>query len=233
MHRIDTSTAQKDKFGAGKNGFTSGNPQTGVPATEVSADILDAMQEEICNVIEGAGMQLQKGNNSQLLTAINKIAEDLFDAICPIGQLIFYDGPTVPNSRFIVYKAQSFDPVRYPKLAKKWPSGRLPADLRSEFIRGADEGRGIVAGLIPMMSKPDQLRAHNHQVLRGFDRNDPGGGNYVKDGEEMIIWGKGFSSTTPTYDHQLTSSWHSAVSSNGGNETNPRYIGALILCRCE
>lgn len=27
MHRIDTPTAQKDKFGAGKNGFTRGNPQ--------------------------------------------------------------------------------------------------------------------------------------------------------------------------------------------------------------
>ncbi len=26
MHRIDTKTAQKDKFGAGKNGFTRGNP---------------------------------------------------------------------------------------------------------------------------------------------------------------------------------------------------------------
>lgn len=25
MHRIDTKTAQKDKFGAGKNGFTRGN----------------------------------------------------------------------------------------------------------------------------------------------------------------------------------------------------------------
>lgn len=30
MHRIDTPTAQTDKFGAGKNGFTRGNPQTGV-----------------------------------------------------------------------------------------------------------------------------------------------------------------------------------------------------------
>ncbi len=29
MHRIDTPTAQVDKFGAGKNGFTAGNPQTG------------------------------------------------------------------------------------------------------------------------------------------------------------------------------------------------------------
>lgn len=35
MHRIDTKTAQKDKFGAGKNGFTRGNPQTGTPATDL------------------------------------------------------------------------------------------------------------------------------------------------------------------------------------------------------
>ncbi|EBB2969908.1 phage tail protein, partial [Salmonella enterica subsp. enterica serovar Typhimurium] len=26
MHRIDTPTAQKDKFGQGKNGFTNGDP---------------------------------------------------------------------------------------------------------------------------------------------------------------------------------------------------------------
>lgn len=74
MHRIDTSTAQKDKFGAGKNGFTLGNAQTGVPPTEVSADILDAMQEEICAVVEASGLTLDKIKNSQLLSAIKKIS---------------------------------------------------------------------------------------------------------------------------------------------------------------
>lgn len=74
MHRIDTSTAQKDKFGAGKNGFTLGNAQTGAPPTEVSADILDALQEEICSVVEGSGLELNKGSNSQLLSAIKKLA---------------------------------------------------------------------------------------------------------------------------------------------------------------
>ncbi|SJJ41044.1 tail fiber protein [Shigella sonnei] len=29
MHRIDTLTAVKDKFGPGKNGFTDGNLRTG------------------------------------------------------------------------------------------------------------------------------------------------------------------------------------------------------------
>ncbi|WP_425855820.1 hypothetical protein [Aeromonas veronii] len=74
MHRIDTSTAQKDKFGAGKNGFTLGDAQTGVPPTEVSADILDALQEEICSVVEESGLELNKGSNSQLLSAIKKLA---------------------------------------------------------------------------------------------------------------------------------------------------------------
>ncbi|MGN5160341.1 gp53-like domain-containing protein [Aeromonas dhakensis] len=75
MHRIDTSTAQKDKFGAGKNGFTSGNAQTGVPATEVSHDILDALQEEIAAVIEDqdSGIALDKTKNNQLVTAIKRI----------------------------------------------------------------------------------------------------------------------------------------------------------------
>ncbi|MGL5815342.1 MAG: phage tail protein [Aeromonas sp.] len=159
--------------------------------------------------------------------------EALFDIICPIGQLIYYDGPTVPNERFIVYKAQSFDPARYPKLAKKWPTGRLPADLRSEFIRGADEGRGIVAGLFPMMSKPDQLRSHSHLVRKGYDRTNPGGGNYIQKDEECLIFGKGFSSATPDYDHSAGNGFHSDVTPTGGSETNPRYVGALILCRCE
>lgn len=75
MHRIDTSTAQKDKFGSGKNGFTSGDAQTGVPATEVSAGFLDSIQEEIASVIEDvdSGAALDKSKNNQLVTAIKSI----------------------------------------------------------------------------------------------------------------------------------------------------------------
>ncbi len=73
MHRIDTPTAQKDKFGAGKNGFTRGNPQTGVQATALDDDYFDAVQEEIVGVIEGAGISLNKANRAQLFTALKKL----------------------------------------------------------------------------------------------------------------------------------------------------------------
>lgn len=70
MHRIDTPTAQVDKFGTGKHGFTGGNPQTGQLATALNAEFFDSVQEEICNVIESAEINLDKSSNNQLLTAI-------------------------------------------------------------------------------------------------------------------------------------------------------------------
>ncbi|SPP32462.1 hypothetical protein ARAF_2627 [Arsenophonus endosymbiont of Aleurodicus floccissimus] len=72
MHRIDTSTAQKDKFGQGKNGFTNGDPTTGTPSTKLNSDIYDALQEEVCTVVERSGIRL---NKSQLYHAIQKLSE--------------------------------------------------------------------------------------------------------------------------------------------------------------
>ena len=73
MHRIDTKTAQKDKFGAGKNGFTRGNPQTGTPATDLDDDYFDMLQEELCSVVEASGASLEMGRNDQLLTALRAL----------------------------------------------------------------------------------------------------------------------------------------------------------------
>lgn len=73
MHRIDTSTAQKDKFGAGKNGFTRGNPQTGTPATDLDDDYFDMLQEELAGVVEATGVVLDKSKHNQLLTALKAL----------------------------------------------------------------------------------------------------------------------------------------------------------------
>ena len=68
MHRIDTKTAQKDKFGAGKNGFTRGTP-----ATDLDDDYFDMLQEELCSVVETSGASLEKGRHDQLLTALRAL----------------------------------------------------------------------------------------------------------------------------------------------------------------
>lgn len=89
MHRIDTATAQKDKFGAGKNGFTRGNPRTGTPATDLDDDYFDMLQEELCAVVEESGEELDKGKHDQLLTALRAL---LLSRSNPFGD-IASDGP--------------------------------------------------------------------------------------------------------------------------------------------
>lgn len=81
MHRIDTPSAQKDKFGLGKPGFTKGNPQTGTPATEIDELFLDAVQEEIAAVIEDSGVTLDKTKSNQLLTAIKSLFKQATESV--------------------------------------------------------------------------------------------------------------------------------------------------------
>lgn len=66
MHRIDHVTRAEDLHGAGKDGFTEGDPVAGVAATFVTDDIMNAFQEEIANTIEARGEALDKMDNTQL-----------------------------------------------------------------------------------------------------------------------------------------------------------------------
>ncbi|EKN6172296.1 TPA: tail fiber protein [Yersinia enterocolitica] len=105
MHRIDTPTAQVDKFGAGKNGFTRGNPQTGVPATALDDDYFDAVQEELAGVVEAAGFVLNKANRAQLLAAIQKLVSegipDLKDATLNQKGIVQLSNATDSNSQIL------------------------------------------------------------------------------------------------------------------------------------
>ncbi|HIF2546220.1 TPA: gp53-like domain-containing protein [Salmonella enterica] len=93
MHRIDTPTAQKDKFGQGKNGFTNGDPATGRRATDLNSDMWDALQEEVCTVIEAAGIPLSKGEHTQLHAAIGRLIDEQVKTRLEKNQ----NGADIPN----------------------------------------------------------------------------------------------------------------------------------------
>ena len=78
MHRIDCPTATPD------NRFTEGDPTIPVAATTVTADWLNAVQEELAAVIAGAELSLDKTNNAQLLQALHKI----LDLRAPLATLL-------------------------------------------------------------------------------------------------------------------------------------------------
>lgn len=61
-------------IGGGRRGFQSQNAAAGVAGTEVTAKYLNDVQEEICAVIENAGLELDQGNQQQLWEALQGIA---------------------------------------------------------------------------------------------------------------------------------------------------------------
>ena len=64
MQRIDSYGATEENL------FTEGDPANAIPATEVSAPWLNAVQEELCAVIVAAGIELNPASNAQLLAAL-------------------------------------------------------------------------------------------------------------------------------------------------------------------
>lgn len=71
MQRIDDPTA--DDSNPLKLKYTEGDPGTGVPATIVRADALNAIQEELSHIVESAGGTLDAEDDTQVLAALNAI----------------------------------------------------------------------------------------------------------------------------------------------------------------
>ncbi|HBD5073610.1 TPA: tail fiber protein [Escherichia coli] len=195
MHRIDTKTAQKDKFGSGKNGFTRGNPQTGTPATDLDDDYFDMLQEELCSVVEASGASLEKARHDQLLTALRALLlsrKNPFGDIksdgtvqtalenlglgegsaLPVGVPVPWPSATPPTG-WLKCNGAAFSAEEYPELAKAYPTNKLP-DLRGEFIRGWDDGRGVDAGRALLSLQDDSFEAHRHESFfyAGISRNE-------------------------------------------------------------
>lgn len=107
MFRINTLTKLLDLFGAGKHGFRDGNRAQSIPATDLSAEWCNSLQEEIANVIEAAGIVLDAENRSQLLQAIQQmvigaqkavvISNATFEASVATGEVVRWDSG---NNRF-------------------------------------------------------------------------------------------------------------------------------------
>ncbi|MEH0875615.1 phage tail protein [Pectobacterium cacticida] len=74
----------------------------------------------------------------------------------PAGAPIPYPLSTPPTG-WIKCNGQPFNKATYPKLASAYPSGVLP-DLRGEFIRGWDDGRGADAGRKLLSQQGDAIR---------------------------------------------------------------------------
>ncbi len=115
---------------------------------------------------------------------------------------------------WLICNGATFDKAMYPYLASAYPSGKLP-DLRGEFIRGWDNGRGVDPGRSLLAWQDDMIKKHSH-TLGTYKSVDAGIKMPVTAGAELSNSGVGGAMYT---------------GEAGSSETRPRNIAFNYIVR--
>ena len=323
MQRISTSSAVADLFGSGKSGFRNGDLPRGVLPTSFNAEWCNPVQEEICNVIEGAGVALNPDKRDQLLTALQKLIDnstvktsgnqnvggektftgtaffkagafvadsvgdfaanqclqigsnnvnsyfynkrsgkylsmrndgelrydgkrllntDDLSGMVPSGTVLYFAGRTAPagwlkaNGAAISRTAYA---ALFAAIGTTYGAGdgrstfNLP-DLRGEFLRGWDDGRGVDPGRGFGFGQADAMRQHYHGIGYISPNNDDGAfvvRNWTTAEQQNLqfINGNG-NSAIRTLSASSNLSTTNAIDESAG-ETRPRNVALLAIIK--
>ena len=177
--------------------------------------------------IPGIGKLAQKGSNGAVTVADGGTgATNAADArtnlglgegsALPVGVPVPWPSATPPTG-WLKCNGAAFSAEEYPELAKAYPTNKLP-DLRGEFIRGWDDGRGVDSSRGLLTSQDHLFASHEHwfdqyYALKSFD---PTGGRFVV--------------TADAFGELITANSISTVSV-GGSETRPRNVAFNYIVR--
>ncbi|EJA4359148.1 tail fiber protein [Escherichia coli] len=146
----------------------------------------------------------------------------------PVGVPVPWPSATTPTG-WLKCNGAPFSAEEYPELAKVYPTNELP-DLRGEFIRGWDDGRGIDAGREILSAQGDAIRnivGHISCVRRGGGYSDINDGAFRYDS----TW------STSIRGEGLSDDWGSVVSFDASRvvptapENRPRSIAFNFIVR--
>ncbi|ENY9823377.1 phage tail protein [Escherichia coli] len=148
----------------------------------------------------------------------------------PVGAPVPWPLATPPTG-WLKCNGAPFSAEEYPELAKAYPTNKLP-DLRGEFIRGWDDGRGIDPGRILLASQEHamqnvtgsigKIQLFNDLVVSGPFRNN--GNNFLTTGLTAVT-GTGGGDGVTTFDFDM-----SRVA-NTANETRPVNVAFNYIVR--
>jgi|SRR3990167_4382519 len=189
--------------------FTDGNPLLGLPASRDPASWANAVTDELLNVILAAGLVPDEMDSTQLLAAIR--------ALGPAGKVAAFARATPPSGWLKANGAlvsRTTYAALFAAIGTTFGVGDgattfgLP-DLRGQFIRGWDDGRGLDAGRAIGSEQLDAIQSHNHTVEAA---GTGGPGTYASGVNDTIT-------ARTTGNH----------SGRSADETRPRNI-ALLVC---
>ncbi|EPZ1814182.1 phage tail protein [Escherichia coli] len=127
----------------------------------------------------------------------------------PVGVPVPWPSATPPTG-WLKCNGAAFSAEEYPELAKVYPTNKLP-DLRGEFIRGWDDGRGI--DLERTLLSPQNANVEEH--VHGYN-----GAIYTSSGPSWAnTTGAGYLE------------YSGFTSSYGGGETRPRNVAFNFIVR--
>lgn len=131
----------------------------------------------------------------------------------PVGVPVPWPTAT-PPAGWLKCNGASFSATEYPQLAKIYPALKV-LDLRGEFIRGWDDGRGVDSGRAIGTNQADALQQHTHTVVvpERVTDSDRGSNN--------SLW------SVDGYQNQTSG----GASGNTATETRPRNVALNYIVR--
>lgn len=145
------------------------------------------------------------------------------NAAPPIGIPFYWPLAALPDSvvpewagmTFLKMNGATFSATQYPKLAKVWPTLSL-SETRGEFIRVADDGRGVNPGRAALSYEDDMFKSHSHFLYRS---------------DNLLQTGSSASDVGSQYQSAGLTGYVTADS--GGSETRPRNIAFYFIVRAK
>ncbi|MER2474868.1 phage tail protein [Photorhabdus laumondii] len=213
----------------------SQNLKTGFPPENVSTHVLNKVLRQsstissvVANFIATQSGEdvLDDGDIAKLTVrfnrALDKALEQKISGISsiPVGSPIPWPLPHPPSGYFTC-NGSAFSRSQYPKLAEAYPDGRLP-DLRGEFIRGWDDGRGVDSGRVILSAQTDNTK--RIQLTKGLSN-----GQFLVDYQGPVDRYQ-----FPLGRDVLESATVTSIANNtGGHETRPRNIAFNYIVKAE
>lgn len=155
----------------------------------------------------------------------------------PVGVPVPWPSATPPTG-WLKCNGAAFSAVEYPKLAKAYPTNKLP-DLRGEFIRGWDDGRGVDNGrsLLTVQGYATEDHAHGlpsrSTIVTDATINFYFDETWVNSGTDIIKWGDTSDARLPAPNHGTFKTFKQSVAGLGSaaSETRPRNIAFNYIVR--
>lgn len=181
--------------------FTKGDPSMAVPATRVTQDWLNAVQEELAAAIEGQGLVLDKGNRTQLLQAMGRIAGGNVNLLLnPEGRFVQEGATRVVTTAEVVAgagpdhwwakaggagdSAQLSGVYGGAGISEALAGALSPVRTRMQFAKTVDATTGVLPTL---RQSVEGVQSFNGKpVVLAFDAIKNGGLDLAVDGAEVV-----------------------------------------------